>query len=198
MRQVNHDMPPFEALEITDEKFKEFADATLKVIEENDLGKGGMNPVLFIHARPWQERQLGDIEGMVVVIDQEFNNQEIKTKVLKQIGAQVAQMKLIPVAVFMASEAWMSMGTKEQPLDMNLMPSQDPNRKECIIVAGKTIMRDCQIGMMIPIKRDKDGNMIRDGETTITHEIGTFILNQFFIGYFEQATGQKVGEQNRP
>lgn len=187
-------MPPFEALEITDEKFKEIADTTLKVIEENDLGKGGMNPVLFIHSRPWLGGQLGDIEGMVVVIDQEFNNAETKTKVLKQIGAQVSQMKLVPVAVFMASEAWVSMGTKEQPPDMNRMPSQDPNRKECIMVAGKTIMKDCQIGMMILIKRDADGNMIRDGETTITNEIDTHLLNQFFTGYFEKAIGQKVRE----
>lgn len=184
--------------DLTDEKFQELADITVSMVEAVAF-KGdekALDPVLFVHHRSFVEGgMMSDIEHSIVMIADGFGDEEHKRRTLRQIGARFFEEKLFPVAIFMASEAWMSTidanDIKDVDLDKLPMPSQDPNRKECIMIAGRST--DCKIGvniLNIPIIHDKDGNMIRNGENVVTKELEMYLLNQFFHGFFEKVAGK--------
>lgn len=193
-------IPDPDAIEITDEKFQELANQTVKMIEELELGTDGMSPKMFIHFRTLEEGgMLSDIQSAVVVIAGAFNNDN-KHELIAGIGRQFFEKRWMPVAVFMGSEAWMSnIKPEDLKADAYVQPSKDPNRKECLMIAGRTSTNDgCQIGIMIPIKRDEKNNMVRDGENTVTKEIDSYLLNHFFYGFFEKVADRIAKEKDKP
>jgi hypothetical protein len=193
-------IPDPDAIEITDEKFQELADQTLKMIEELELGTDGMSPKMFIHFRTLEEGgMLSDIQSAIVAIAAPFNNDN-KHDLIAGIGRKFFEKRWMPVAVFMGAEAWMS-DIKQEDYDAVTFvpPSKDPNRKECLMIAGKTSTNDgCQIGIMIPIKRDEKNNMVRAGENTVTKEIDAYLLNHFFYGFFEKVANRIANEKDKP
>jgi len=197
-------MPDPSAMDITDEKFKELCDMTVRMVEKVGLhGKEkSLMPVIFVHHRSIVEGgMLSDIEHTVVGIADGFNDGDKKREIVRKIGRKIWDQKLLPVAIFMASEAWMShidvKDKKNVDLDNLPMPSKDPNRKECLMIAGRTISYDCKIGIMIPIKRDENDYMHRDMdlEEIKTKDLDMYLLNHFFHGFFEKLVSKYSMEE---
>lgn len=179
-------MPDPASLDITDEKFQELTDITVKIVEDCDLGNKRMCPALFVHFRQLNEQSvLGDIQHAVIVLAGGMADKDQKHETIKRVGQQCFEKKWYPLAVFMAAESWRS----EKP-DQYPQASKDPDRTECIVIAGRTINDDCKITIIIPLGRDKDGNMVRDGENVVWKEAEMYLLNNFFHGFFEKVAGK--------
>ena len=69
-------------------------------------------------------------------------------------GGKVGQLS----QVFMISEGWMSMGAKDKPAVMS--PSEDPNRKEVLIVSSINILEDMKRIELFEIFRDENKKVI--------------------------------------
>lgn len=194
-------LPSPDAMDITDEKFKELADLTLKCIEAMvfDGKSKSLMPMLVVHHRKFVEgNMLSDMEQTLVSISSDFNDGEVKRQTIRAIGNKFFEDKLFPVAVFMASEAWMSTlpeGTKEEDIDKQPMPRDDPNRKEVVMIAGRTTAGECTVGITIPFKRDANEFMVKDGEVITTDALEMYLLNNFFRGFFEKIVSKYTMEE---
>lgn len=194
-------LPPPEAMDITNEKFKELADMTLKCIEAVAFdGKSkSLMPMIAVHHRKFVEgNMLSDMEQTLVSIGSDFNDGEVKRQTMRAIGMKFFEDKLFPVAVFMASEAWMSQapfGTSEEDIDKLPMPRDDPNRKEVVMIAGRTTGGECTIGITIPFKHDPNEFMVKDGEVITTDALEMYLLNNFFYGFFEKIMAKYTKEE---
>lgn len=180
-------IPDPSCMDITDEKFKELTDITVRMIEDCDLGKSkDMSPVITIHFREFTEQFVpGDIQTAVMVLSGGMSDEDEKYETIKNTGRMCFAKKWFPVAVFLSAESWKSDKPDQYP-----QASKDPDRTECIVIAGRTPGNECKIMVMIPIGRDMDGNMIRSGENVVTNKAETHLLNQFFYGFFEKVVGR--------
>lgn len=179
-------MPDPDSVDITDEKFQELTDITVKLVEDCDLGKKGMCAALMVHFREFNDQSmLGDINHAVIVLAGGMADEEQKYETFKEVGRECFRKRWWPVAVFMAAESWSSLKPDQYP-----QASKDPDRTECIAIAGRTISEDCKVMVVIPLGRDKDGNMIRAGENIVTKEVEMYLLNHFFWGFFEKVAGR--------
>lgn len=174
---------------------------TLKCIEAMvfDGKSKSLMPMLAVHYRRFVEgNMLSDMEQTLVAIASDFNDGEEKRKTIRAIGNKFFEDKLIPVSVFMSSEAWMSqlpVGTKEEDIDKHPMPRDDPNRKEVVMIAGRTTAGECTIGITIPFKRDANEFMVKDGEVITTDALEMYLLNNFFYGFFERLMSKYTREE---
>jgi hypothetical protein len=182
-------------LEISDAKFKELFDSFRIMIEETSFGKKSVPPLLSLEFRQIKDGMPGDVEGALIVVDADFGDHDAKREMLQKVGAQCFVKGWYLVSVMMSSEAWMSSRKKEDP-DFSLPPSKDPNRKECIMIAGRTLMGEIKMGHMIPVERDKDDNMIKGGEPTSTSELDTLLLDHVLIGFRKAA--MKIIDSTKP
>lgn len=188
-------------MDITDGKFKELTDLTVSMVEDTELGKNkDMAPMLMVHFRemtqePGKQMEVSDIQGAIVVIAGGFDD-KTKNTTVRAIGKQFFDKKWFPVAVFMVSESWVSHIAPED-LDNpdRPMPRDDPNREECIMIAGRTPAADCKVGVSIPIIHDSNGIMTRKGENIVVNELEMYLLNQFFHGFFKTITTKYTKEQ---
>lgn len=186
-------MPDPACMDITDEKFQELTDITVKLIEDCDLGKKGMCATMMVHYREFNKQFMpSDIHSAVIVLAGGMADEEQKYATIKELGRQCFYKKWFPVAVFLAAESWSS----DRP-DLYERASQDPNKTECIFISGRTPAGDCKIGIHIPLGRDEDGNMIRAGDNRIIKELEMYLLNKFFHGFFEKVTGKGTDEDVR-
>lgn len=187
-------IPDTDAVDISDEELKEMARKATEIVTKIAVGTDGMNPMVMVHYRDLAEdpSQLTDMKQVLVVIASDFNEDEEKREAMREIGIQCKDKKMIPCAVFMASEAWMSMQDKKD-VDANgfTRPRDDPNRKEVLIISGMTIKKEVIAGM-IPIKRDENNLIVKDGEPDFSMQCEAFLLSEFFNGYFE-STKKKYG-----
>lgn len=176
--------PDPSAVEISDKLFDELTELAVDMAEECCLGRHSVPPAVIVYHRQIVENNaLSDIEATYVVIDEDFNDPDRKRDIMRTVGKQFYETKKVPAAVFMLSEAWMSKNK-----DPNTIPSQDPNRQEAIAIVGRTIGRECKSMVMIPVSRDKEDRMIRNGENDSVKDcrIDMPLLDQFFIGFFHK------------
>lgn len=201
MRTDRPEQQPFfpdpDAIEITDEKYHELRQLSIEMVQSTILGKAKeMAPVLFVHYRKFQEDgMLGDLEHAVVVIASGFGDTDTKFKTVFALGVRFNEEKMVPAAVFMGSEAWLSSMPKP-----DVMPRDDPDRKECIVISGKDISGDLKSITMIPIGHDADGNIIREGEDMKYPNEATMespLLDQFYHGFFNKAKKRYDHERNK-
>lgn len=172
-----------EDFEVTDKQFKELFDFYRQMIEETSIGLVTLvPPSVTLHFRQVKDGMPGDVESALIVIDGDFNDGDKKREIMRKIGKKAFSMGWMLVAVCMASECWMSTTSKENP-NFDILPSQDPNRKEAITICGRTLMGECRMGYLIPVGRDKDDKFIKDGEAATTSEIDTFIIDEVLIGF---------------
>jgi hypothetical protein len=175
------------AMDITDHKFDEMTNLTVKMVEDLGLNTASLMPTLIVHHRHFEENgMLSDMTSTLIALDVDFSDGDEKRELLRKLGRKFYMDKEIPAAVFMASEAWMSKKVKENA-DDGLLPRDDPDRKEVLTIAGRTMMGECKVGVFIPVKRDGKDIMRRDGENTVfkNKNIGTFLLDEFLNGFFE-------------
>lgn len=179
--------PDLSAMDISNEQFDKMTEQTVKMVENLGLNAESMMPKLVVHHRHLVEGgMLSDISATLIAIADGFNDSNEKRQLLRNLGRKFYKDMEVPCAVFMASEAWTSVKIKEN-LNDGLMPSQDPDRKEVLIISGRTMEGECKVGVSIPVRRDDKNIMRRDGENAVfkNSNIEMALLNQFLIGFFE-------------
>lgn len=182
--------------EITNEKFAELMDASISMVEAIAFKEkeDSLVPVVFVHFRRIDEEtgMLSDVESALIMVQSSFNSHQEKNRILREIGSNCLDHKMIPVAFFFASEAWMAVRQPDDPM-LNRPPSEDPDRKECISIAGRTMTGDCKASAFIKVNRGADNEYIKDGETFkhLSNKSDGFLetplLDQFVIGYVNRA-----------
>lgn len=182
-------VPDLSAVDISDQQFDQMTEQTVKMVEDLGLNTVSMMPSLIVHHRHIVDNgALSDMSATLVGIGVDFNDGREKRNILRNLGRKFYDDHEIPCAVFMASEAWTSHKAKEC-LEDGMMPSQDPDRKEVLLVSGRTIAGECKVGVSIPVKRDDKDIMHRDGKNMVfkNENIDMSLLNQFLVGFFEPA-----------
>lgn len=167
--ESNYSFDP-SALEISDKRFDELHKLSLSMVNDVAFGthegrrEKDLTPVLFVHYRTvdTETGQFSDLECAVCML---CGVPEEKHGFMQQVGAQFAEKKMIPAAIFHGSEAWyVQAESKDKQVDMSIRPSQHPNKKECIMVAGCSVGRDYKSFDIIPISRDAEGYLIKSDD----------------------------------
>lgn len=190
-------LPDPSAIEISDEKYNELRELSIEMVQETIIGKtDSMAPVLFVHYRKFQEGgMMGDL-GHAIVMIAGYGDPKGPSKrdLMFRLGLKFEQERMIPAAIFMGAEAWVSDSPKP-----GVAPSNDPDRKECICIHGRSIGGECKSGTIIPIGHDAKGNIIREGDEIKMPDgcdIHIPMLDAFFEGFFSTAK-ERYDKQRR-
>lgn len=109
------------------------------------------------------------------------------------ISEEVGQLR----QVFMISEAWMS--TPKENEFPKIIPSEDPNRKEVLIISGLDMQKQVKYLKIFEMMRDKEGTLIGLTEAmTETEKGGSFnvpLLDAFQQGY-QVVIRERLGRWN--
>lgn len=121
-----------------------------------------------------------------IVFDQLPGSFGEKYAMLQAVGVQMSQNHGSFTEAVMISEGWMVLAEKDKPLDLSVMPSKHPNRKEVITIVGKNVGDTISKVSILPFSRD--GNKIKwedpiQTDKDITHFTG--ILDALFSDYKE-------------
>ena len=98
-------------------------------------------------------------------------------------GFALAQENVVGVLqqIFFVSEGWMSVGTAEkQPF---YPPSQDPNRKEVLLIANLNVLTNQNEAMKMETVRDAEGKIIALTEPQKGTAAESSLLNTFVVGF---------------
>jgi hypothetical protein len=128
--------------------------------------------------------------GKVQIIRLCFDDE--RYKIVRQAGAVCYQKRIIPVAIIMASEAWVREQRADQPFSSRPISSY-ADKEEIISIAGMTLDGRAN-GAMLWFSRRKDDSIIltKDKFKIVTcddKEGATMkgdLLPQFFQGYCEE------------
>lgn len=184
-------LPPLErsAFELTEAKFDDMMKNAWESMSAVMKGEKSLSPVVFVFYKEVEdELQIGDIKLAVLVITNDFNDWKTKSATLRQIGEMCFEKQWFPIAAFLGSEVWVGKNT-------SMMPSQDPQRVEAIVLAG--ISSDYTKMRLAHLVRAED-KTISMGEDIATPEGATAeapLLGQLFAGF-----GRKADElvESRP
>jgi hypothetical protein len=177
-------LPGPDCFEITDAKFHELFDSFCEMIEDTNLGRTGSPPTLALYFREMKDGLPGDVEGAILIIGTDFNDGDKKRSIMEKAGKQAFLKGWILVAVMMSSEAWMSQRKSEDP-DFTTPPSKDPNRKECLAVAGRTLMGECRKCWTLPVDRDKDNRFVKASDPISSTDADTYLIDHVLVGFME-------------
>ncbi len=147
MRYMNKQAMPDEAREgmrkmWSDEDFnkelRELVDMEVKGIDEGKAD--GVTPKMVVVCSK-DGKIGGELERAIVVmmVNDEFNDHDKRMQIFGGLGAKFADEGFNVLSIYQISEAWMSTQVAKDAKGEYLPPSQDPNRTECIIIAGMTI-----------------------------------------------------------
>lgn len=103
----------------------------------------------------------GSLQSIATQIDQLAPTHEGRAQQMFLLGAILAEQIEFGVLqqAFLITEAWMSMSTPDKPV--RLRPSQDPQRKE-ILVVSRLQVEPHQIDVIVfEMKRNSNGKLIR-------------------------------------
>lgn len=176
------------AFELSAEKFNECANEVLKYIEhasmeasKDEETKAGPPPALIVYTKQVanDEGQLSDLERTCIIIDSGWDTAEAKRKTLRKIGIKFYELKVFPIAAFLICEAWVSR-SKERP---TMMPSEDPNRTEVVMVDWATLSKDESILIAREIIRDSNGVVTGFKEEFRSAEGKSFVMAPFWDGF---------------
>jgi hypothetical protein len=95
---------------------------------------------------------------------------EDRVRMFYEFGKMMVASGDIPIVIVMIVEAWVS---KSDTMEIKTMPSQDPNRMECVCLTAASYKGMC-IGRNIPIYRNEHGHIVLavgEGMTSEAHKI---------------------------
>jgi hypothetical protein len=187
----------FEALDklivLEDDKFKEFVRGHHKFTIDRlkDDPREALNPELVVLTKDMDLKE----EITIVAIAVDFNEAEVKQKIMFEIGKTFYEKQQVPAAVILASECWCS--KRQQNTDFpDVMPRNDPMRIEAIIVAGAGLDQKQRLTINTPIKRDKENNnIVIDGDPEEFEGAMMFLLDYFWRGYFDTVIKKEVQQK---
>jgi len=182
-------------LVLDDEKFKEFVRGHHKFTIDRlkDEPRESLNPEIVVMTRDMDLKE----EITVVVIAVDFNEADVKQKILFEIGKGFYEKQQVPAAVVLVSECWCS--KRRQNTDFpNVQPRHDPMRVEAIMVAGTSLNRKQNLTINTPIKRDTDNNIVVASEPEEYEGSMLFLLDHFWRGYFSVVIEKEEAKKKKP
>lgn len=184
---MNEPLTPENAV-LTDEQFKEHVKKHREMTETmlKDPSEH-FSPSLTVIVR----QEDGTEELTMCFLHVPFNEAEEKHKALFTVGTKFYDEQKIVIGVVLSSEAWVSRQDKKDYEREPVMPRDDPNKTEAVIVAGSGARHDQKHVIAIPIKRDDKNMMLIDGgqEVYDSGEVEFPLLEWFWRGYFSKLTG---------
>jgi hypothetical protein len=154
-------------------------------------------PVLFVkmaHNWPPKPDEKGRMWEMAVVgLAGGFGDYEQKIKTFTAMGIKFGEARKMVVATFFGSEAWMGSGDEKDETGETIMPSQQKNRQECLIMFGMSI-DGMQSMISAPILRKDNVKFV--GKETVFDDKGqeNNLLKAFYKGYAMGAFSPKKEE----
>jgi hypothetical protein len=120
-------------------------------------------------------------KNIIAGVPGNFNTEEQKEVVLTILAERCVENQLFPMAILMASEAWMVIATRD---GITCMPSQHPDRKEAIVIQGVDISQKLGFLGCAEIARNQN-NTIKIGKFDFPEytDIQPQLLLKFFIAY---------------
>jgi hypothetical protein len=135
------------------------------------------------------EGERRSIVGQIEQLADTFEEREAQMFVQGMAVAQMGGMGVLQ-QVFFISEGWMSVRSKDAP--PSLPPSQDPQRKEVLIVAHHQVQSVKNTGVMFEMRRNVKGKLIElpalpmpDAQTDL--DFRNPLLEAFVIGFLGSA-----------
>lgn len=146
------------------DELKDLMENTLEKSKELLLRDGYVRPVAFIY-----------YGKEIDIVALTFENQEDKERQMYVLG-KLAKMKKAH-AIYIVAESWYVTSTKR---DLDIIPSEHPMRKECILISGECEEGDIAITQKFERKEIKNG----DKEEIIFGEkdIDTVGFSRFHFG----------------
>lgn len=124
----------------------------------------------------------GHFDQLCALANCDFNDPDRKRALLFTLGHNLYDQKqIVPRAVFLISEGWVTFKPAGQPLTQ---PRNDPERKECAICFGMSLGGHHNGITHIPVRRDDEDHMVKNGEARLFDGADTHILQSFFDGFF--------------
>jgi hypothetical protein len=187
---------PFDDLRLTTEQFQEFLEKFTQHVSSflADRQEKDYMPTLLIQTKQFPEMAT---QHTFVCFATDFNEGEQKRRLMMGMGCKIYEQHQIPVAIALASEAWMSQQSEDQ-WQRKMMPRDDPRRVEIIVVSAMTLDRS-QKGMRhARIQRDAQNHIaLPEAFSAIITDVECGILEHFFHGYLLAAEAgiQKGGKR---
>lgn len=153
-------------------------DVVTRLVKEVTLQAGGHTPTVFF------DSQQGT--GMVQIPDF-ADTHTARAQQMFSIGFALAQTGRYRALnqIFLVSEAWMSVNPQGLPLDH--LPSEDPNRKEILMIAGLSVITQQSDLVVIEMIRNQAGDLVelRDMDTASPSDtyINSPLLAAFTLGF---------------
>ena len=110
---------------------------------------------------------------------------ETRYQLFEAIGTKYGQAKAHIPAIYLVSEGWLSISTKEEMEahpDNRVMPSEDPDRQEVLLVSGLTLDMHTVI-ISHRIKRSPKSATLEEQDFAEVAEARSPLLICFFRGY---------------
>lgn len=163
---------------ITQQVYDEFMKNSIHWLHaELDSKPSGIAPKLAILARDAD----GEDKIMVVAIMGDFNESEVKYAAMRAIGHKIFEQEVFPMIITLLTEAWLS----RNAYDMDCAPRYDPKKIEVVILSGRDLSGNHKSATYIPIKRDEENRIIRDGpdETMSGNDVAMALLDELYKGW---------------
>lgn len=138
-----------------------------------------MAPMLIVHSITLEGKQ----EVTLCALFVPFNEHADKRNALADLGARFYQEQKCPQAVFLCTEAWLA-----QNPPPGVQPRDCPDRREVILVFGMSFGGKLRAIISIPVRRDGENRLVRDGEVVQVMEGQPVLLNAFYAGFVSQFT----------
>lgn len=172
MRDEQHQSPPFTL------------EAVTRIAQGILLERGSHTPTVIVE---------GDQRRIGVQLDSPAPTHEGRAQQMFRIGLALAQSGEVGVLqqVFFISEAWLSSAAPGERFKQ--LPSQDPQRKEVVMIAHRVLRPPSDEVVVFELKRDAQG-VVTDFEALPQHDgsedrdVRSPLITAFVIGFLGSAS----------
>jgi len=177
---------------ISDDEIEKMAEEFMEIEKSTLLKDKSVFPKIIV-ASAIKENDKRAIIVAGVAGGEAWNSSESKRELMADFGKKVYSTGFKPGMVFLVSEAWLSVQPNKE-LNEVTMPSEDPNRKEVLIVNGlsidgRSILKSCEFEHFGEEIRIKPDDIVK-----IAHEDGgkaeSTLLKHFYMGYVKASSGE--------
>lgn len=167
---------------ITADEFKTFVDAQIVATRARLVEKPtSLLPMMAVLTRDQEGK-----DGLILAaLDVEFNEADEKRTALMAVGRKVFEARVVPLAVSLSCEAWV---TQQDKIPPGCEPRHSAQRQEAAILIAASMGNTFQKMDAVIVARDEEGRMIAGEDRD--YDAGSarsFLLNYFFRGYAEAA-----------
>jgi hypothetical protein len=185
---------------LPDTDFNKGLQAELERIQSllHDTRESTYLPHVVVEAK---HRYTSESQGLILLVASGFPNASGKYAILEVLGATCYRENLLPLAIYVSSESWLSHDLRYNARG-GLWPRHDPNRREVLVVMGGTVDGRMN-GALFEIDRASQQEPLRlaevsvlpyeEGAETTIHE--SALIDAFYRGYLF-AAAERVARQN--